>query len=300
MSKLIDITNQTFSDWTVIERDLNKKVSSGNIYWICKCKCGTIRSVEGSKLRTGKTTSCGKCKKPQNKKHREYIDLTGQTFGKWKVVEKVKTQRKNTTYRCICECGKEKFVEGRHLKDGTSSSCGCNRKGKVRDLTGQRFGKLIVLKRYGSSKENNAIWECQCDCGNICIKNSKHLINLSSTSCGCQNSSGENIIEKILIQNNIIYKKEYKFPDLLGNSNNLRFDFAIFNKLNKLECLIEYQGQQHYKICFGLDEEALQKQKNYDQRKIDYCKNKGIKLIIIPYTDKNKLSWEYLDNLIKN
>ena len=31
----------------------------GHKHWICKCQCGTIRSVDGNTLRNGKSTSCG-------------------------------------------------------------------------------------------------------------------------------------------------------------------------------------------------------------------------------------------------
>lgn len=35
---------------------------------------------------------------------------------------------------------------------------------KVRDLTGQTFGKLTVIERAGSDKHGNALWKCQCNC----------------------------------------------------------------------------------------------------------------------------------------
>lgn len=56
--KSIDITNCKFGKLTVIKRDLcNSK--SGNAKWVCKCDCGNIISVIGSKLRNSHTTSCG-------------------------------------------------------------------------------------------------------------------------------------------------------------------------------------------------------------------------------------------------
>ena len=62
------------------------------------------------------------------------------------------------------------------------------------DLTGSRFGKLTVLKRYvvpqhlkgtvGFSN-NNARWECECDCGNTRIVEGPVLRMRTVTSCGC-------------------------------------------------------------------------------------------------------------------
>lgn len=56
---------------------------------------------------------------------------------------------------------------------------------KIIDLTGQKFGKLTVVKRAGSTKDGRAQWLCKCDCGNTCIVMGKLLRNGSVKSCGC-------------------------------------------------------------------------------------------------------------------
>lgn len=59
------------------------------------------------------------------------IDLTGQTFGRWVVTSRgldytyPKSGKSAPRWECLCECGKEKLVHGAHLKNGTSTSCGC-------------------------------------------------------------------------------------------------------------------------------------------------------------------------------
>lgn len=53
------------------------------------------------------------------------------------------------------------------------------------DLTGQKFGKLLVLERCGSDKNGNAMWKCRCDCGNITVKAGMYLRNGDTKSCGC-------------------------------------------------------------------------------------------------------------------
>ena len=52
----IDLNGMVFNDWTVIGRELT---FLKNAKWICRCKCGNIRSVEGQKLRKGTSKSCG-------------------------------------------------------------------------------------------------------------------------------------------------------------------------------------------------------------------------------------------------
>lgn len=57
--------------------------------------------------------------------------------------------------------------------------------GKVKDLTGQRFGRLTVIERCGKNKKNAVLWKCQCDCGNLVIVRSDCLIWGNTRSCGC-------------------------------------------------------------------------------------------------------------------
>lgn len=53
----IDETSNTYNNLTVIERDFG--VKGKEAYWKCKCSCGNLTTVQGTKLRNGHTTSCG-------------------------------------------------------------------------------------------------------------------------------------------------------------------------------------------------------------------------------------------------
>lgn len=55
----------------------------------------------------------------------------------------------------------------------------------VIDLTGMRFGKLIVVRRVDNDKQGNASWLCKCDCGNEKPVRSNALRNGRTRSCGC-------------------------------------------------------------------------------------------------------------------
>lgn len=59
---------------------------------------------------------------------------------------------------------------------------------RVKDLTGERFGRLTVIERAGSNKHNNSLWLCECDCGNRVTKSSNLLRNGKLPSCGCDRS----------------------------------------------------------------------------------------------------------------
>ena len=233
------------------------------------------------------------------------LNLKGQKFGRLEVIEEAPNKGKRTQWKCLCDCGNEIIVLTDSLRYGRTQSCGClhkevvslENKKRIKDLTGQRFGKLTVLKQSGSYRGHSA-WECECDCGNIKIVNSLELKNGDTLSCGCLKSSfGELKIESLLKENNISYTKEYKFLDLVSENNiPLRFDFAVFDTDGNLSHLIEYDGEQHYlekTNNFWKKDSLLNRQKR-DLLKTDYCLKNNIPLIRIPYWEKNNITIENL------
>ena len=56
---------------------------------------------------------------------------------------------------------------------------------KAIDLTGQRFGKLVVERRIENAAGGQAQWECACDCGGKTIANTSILNSGKKVSCGC-------------------------------------------------------------------------------------------------------------------
>ena len=53
------------------------------------------------------------------------------------------------------------------------------------DLTGQRFGRLTVITRAGSTKHGQTMWICKCDCGRTATVRGDHLTRDATKSCGC-------------------------------------------------------------------------------------------------------------------
>jgi hypothetical protein len=62
---------------------------------------------------------------------------------------------------------------------------------------------------------------------------------------------------------------------------------------------IEYDGAQHFKVCFGMTEQDLQEQQKRDRRKNKLCKENNITLIRVPYTVKHKDITLYIKNECK-
>ena len=59
---------------------------------------------------------------------------------------------------------------------------------KLIDLTGQRFGRLVVVKRADNSADGRARWLCKCDCGQSKTVLGEHLKKGRTKSCGCAKS----------------------------------------------------------------------------------------------------------------
>lgn len=53
------------------------------------------------------------------------LDLVGQRFGRLVVAEKAGVLKKQTAWRCVCDCGAEVFVPAGYLRSGNTKSCGC-------------------------------------------------------------------------------------------------------------------------------------------------------------------------------
>ena len=286
---LIDETNNRYGALTV--KSLTKD-KNGRTAWLCQCDCGNTKIVRGPDLRKGKIKYCSKACPEKKTNNVLAEDFTGKKIGMLKVLyrQPYNSSSNKPIWHCLCDCGKECDKISPSLKK-EDASCGCDVSYKISskasiDLTGQRFGKLIVLGK--SKKEYSLLWKCQCDCGNICYKSREYLINnLDAGNCGCiKQSKGAYLVEQFLIKNNFIYKKEYHFNDLQSdNSKYLRFDFAIF-KNKKLFCLIEYNGGQHYKpVEMWGGQKGFERQQKHDLMKKEYCEKNNIPLYTIKYND---------------
>ena len=124
----------------------------------------------------------------------KFQDLSGQKFNRLTVIRRDESVLNKVSWICKCECGNEISVTTSHLKCGHTQSCGCLQKEKAReanflDLTGQRFGRLTVIKeadKYISPQGLKFVqWLCKCDCGNDTIVLATNLKKGTTKSCGC-------------------------------------------------------------------------------------------------------------------
>jgi hypothetical protein len=144
--------------------------------------------------------------------------------------------------------------------------------------------KLISTK-FESVAKDKLLWKCPIHGEFKMTWNNFYKHNARCAKCN--QSKGENKIEKYLKSMNLKYKSQYIIDELKYKAS-LRFDFAVFN--NGKIVLIEYNGMQHYKSInyFGGDE-SFKIQKFKDKLKNEYCKFNDIKLLVIPYWDYNNI-----------
>ena len=288
MPKALDLTGKNFGDWLVLEK-VDKKPGT---HWKCLCQmCNKEYIVSGSNLNRGKSLKCKKCGQKE--------DLRGQQFGYLTVI-KLDTEHESTGHAywlCKCKCGIEKTISAKHLKDGSTISCGCYAKEKAKimcenlleDLTNMQFGKLTVIKRILTDDKKHTYWECLCSCGNYCLARQDHLKSQQKLSCGCQTGSiGEQIISELLLKNNILFEREKIFDDCINpkTGKHLRFDFYVNNQY-----LIEYDGEQHFKQI-DFYNSTLEERQELDEIKNQWAKNHNIVLIRIPYSKLKSLTYK--------
>ena len=184
---IVNITGQRFGKLTAIR---HVEIDRKGTYWLFRCDCGNEKEMLLQNVKSGKSTSCGKCKHSIQKGiiGKSY-DVTGQRFDRLVAVERI-VKDNEIVYRCICDCGNECIKTSYSLIYNTrktgSNSCGCKRNEKVKkaSLVGKSFNHLTVLKQ-ADTRYGKLHWLCQCDCGNTTIVSSSGLITGHTKSCGC-------------------------------------------------------------------------------------------------------------------
>lgn len=109
------------------------------------------------------------------------------------------------------------------------------------DLTGQKFGKLTVVKRGENTKSGSVRWWCRCDCGNpeLVLICRSCLTKGTTQSCGC--------LRKELVSKR---KKKYNSYDLSGEygtgytskGEEFYFDLEDYDKIKNYCWFIDDKG----------------------------------------------------------
>lgn len=120
MKPRINLVGQQFGRLTVIAYDQELSDLKQKSHWKCQCICGSVKSIEASGLKSGRTQSCG-CYNKERTRESLLEDLTTQTFGN---LQPIAYMGKHI-WQCQCECGNVIQVHTQSLKRHLTQSCGC-------------------------------------------------------------------------------------------------------------------------------------------------------------------------------
>lgn len=243
------------------------------------------------------------------------INLMGQRFGQLTVIADIGSKNNKHYWLCQCDCGNKKEVPGTYLRYGITKSCGCLQAKGLKEYNleqseknkiplGTKFGKLTVIEDIGFKPHveghNRRFYKCQCDCGNIIEASGNQLKGNNIKTCGhCEISIGELHISRILTDNHILFKHDYALPELQEYCNQrLRFDFVLYDDIGQISRIIEFDGRQHIKgpdtNYWGRTTDTLETIKKRDIIKNNFCFEKNIPIIRIPYWKRDSINIEDL------
>ena len=121
----------------------------------------------------------------------------------------------------------------------------------LKDITGQRFGRLVVLSRQGSDKHKKALWLCQCDCGNTTVAGGSSMLCGNTSSCGCIHK--EQLIERNSSHGLCKTSEYYSWANMVDrctNKNNDSFEYyggrgiTVTDKWKSFENFYSDMGQK--------------------------------------------------------
>jgi len=149
---------------------------------------------------------------------------------------------------------------------------------------------IEVIGEYINSK---TFIQCRCKIDDgIWESYPSNLLNETAGCPYCNGTKGERKIIEFLDNNDIKYKYQKKYKDLLGVGNRkLSYDFY----LPTYNILIEYQGQYHDGTARNQTEKDFIKQQEHDRRKRKYAKLHNIVLFEIWYWNFNNI-----EDILKN
>lgn len=139
MPKLIEITGQTFNQWTVISHD------PSNRQWVfCRCICGKEKRMWSYWVRHGVSKSCGCSFESKSK----FIDNNPEWPTPILVRERVEKYARAWKHEYQCVCGNLFLSFAHQIITGSSKSCGCLKSKKCSEIN----------KTHGLSKENKRLY----------------------------------------------------------------------------------------------------------------------------------------------
>lgn len=138
--------------------------------------------------------------------------------------------------------------------------------GKIIDLTGQKFCKLLVLEKTNKrDKRNYPLYKCKCDCGNVVYLPCNRLTSNKTKSCGCllketsnrnykiKNYEGKRFGKLVATKRLPKYKNNYTYYECLCDCGNVCCKSSLSLVQGKTKsCGCEWHKRKIKKIIMSL------------------------------------------------
>lgn len=201
----------------------------------------------------------------------KFVDLKGLRFGRLTVV---RMERNNGRIKwiCECDCGGATVTDTSRLKSGQTQSCGCLQRERTskackKDLSGEKFGELLVLKRISKTGEP-ALYLCKCDCGKTTVVRGCNLKSGATKSCGClRRKATAGLRYSHGKHNTKIYKCWCNMRDRCSNQNNKEYSAYGGRGIHVCDEWSKFSTFYNWAMLNGYDEdltiERIDVNKNY-------------------------------------
>jgi very-short-patch-repair endonuclease len=161
-------------------------------------------------------------------------------------------------------------------------------------------GKFRLLSNYGKDNQTPVAIQCiRCDLKmektpNVILSDGYVLCPDCDPNSSRKQSVGIRKICEFLDKSSIIYQKEKKFNDFRNYKGDY-YSYDIF--ISSMKLLIEFDGEQHFKLSPRTSKEDLRVRRKLDMKKDDYVLNKNLNLLRVSYKEFRKIP-EILDSIL--
>lgn len=277
-----------------------------------RCECGNKFKAPWNRFSQGQQL-CKKCARrnffliPIDKIKSDFAEK-----GYKLITTEPKTKKEKVEYICLKH--EDKGIQSISLTKFYDAKQGCKycaieKNAEIRSIDKDECEKITISKglNYIDSYVENGRTLIQFTCDKHIDKGLQYfsITQMRKTRCGCKycnmsKYTNEEKIDSLLKSWNISFERQRSFHEC-RDKNALPFDFYI----PEYNTLIEYQGEQHYKIIQRgsmSEDDALENLaliQKHDKIKRDYCKINKINYIEIPYWENDDIENYIFDKFVK-
>ena len=152
------------------------------------------------------------------------------------------------------------------------------------DLTGVNFGYLTVVGFHSLDKYKNKLWECRCECGNICFYTTTTLNSGKRVSCGC---SKYKTGDKVYNYKGFGEITGSKWNSIINNAKTRKLEFSITK-----EFVTNVLNEQNNK-CYFSDIEISFRNKTASVDRLDSGLGYNDDNVVIVHKDINRMKTNF-------